>query len=268
MVEPDINEPFLFDDGFNPVELLNSNGSSDFVLTCEHAGRVIPASLGTLGIDPRELDRHIAYDIGAEQLSRKLAVLLDAPTILQHVSRLVIDCNRPLRSDECIVEASDGTVVVGNIGISPAERNARYHEIHQPFHTAVHDMLEERKAAGKPSVLISVHSFTRQLRSTGEIRNLDLGVLANRDPHLADCILETVGALHPGIIAGRNAPYGVDDLSDHTIPLHGEKRGIPHALLEIRNDQISTEAGQDIWADRLAAILPAALEHLRRETRD
>jgi len=240
-----------------PVELVNSKGVSPIVLSCEHAGRAIPAKLGDLGVAAADMDRHIAYDIGAEGVSRRLSAMLDAPLVVQRYSRLVIDCNRPLEAHDCIVLASDGTAVPANAALTEDDRNMRFVEIHQPFHDALSDLLDERDASGLKSVLVSVHSFTPQLRG-GPQRPWQIGVLSNRDGSFARRFLAAFQASHPDIPSAHNEPYVVDDESDYTIPVHGEKRGLPHVLLEIRNDLLADEAGQGRWAELVAETLIAA----------
>ena len=246
----------LSGDDPEPVETVNLVGASTFLLTCEHAGRAVPSRLGDLGVERSEFDRHIAYDIGAEGLARMLSSLLDAPLFLQRYSRLVVDCNRPFEAPDCIPEISDGTVVPANKALSQASRRQRYVEIHAPFHRAVGAFLDRRKEARTPTILISVHSFTRRL--LGRDREWLLGALSNRDRTFADLFLSDFVAANPGITAAHNEPYVVDDMSDYTIPIHGEARGIPHVLLEIRNDQITTPEGQAIWAQLLSDVLVQA----------
>jgi hypothetical protein len=139
-----------------PVEWINSAGPSPIFLTCEHAGRAVPQALGDLAIPAEEMERHIAYDVGAEGVARGLAERLDAALILQRYSRLVIDCNRPLEAKDCIVTQSDGTVVPVNAAIADLDRSRRYVEIHQPLHEAIAVALDQRQAMGKPLVLVSV----------------------------------------------------------------------------------------------------------------
>ena len=238
-----------------PVETVNLGGASTFLLTCEHAGRAVPSRLGDLGVKSSEFDRHIAYDIGAEGLARMLSSLLDAPLFLQRYSRLVVDCNRPFEAPDCIPEISDGTVVPANKALSQASRRQRYLEIHAPFHRAVGAFLDRREAR-TPTILISVHSFTPRL--AGKDRTWLVGALSNQDRTFADRFLSDFVAANPGIAAAHNEPYVVDDMSDYTIPVHGEARGIPHVLLEIRNDQIATPEGQAIWAQLLSDVLVQA----------
>ena len=250
-----------------PVEWVNADGRSELFLTCEHAGRAVPLALGDLGVPAAEMDRHIAYDVGAEGLSRLLSARLDAALVLQRYSRLVIDCNRPLSASDCFVETSDGTAVPANTGLDQWERKRRYVEIHQPLHEAITVALDQRRAAGRPTVLVSVHSFTPLMRATGAVRDFELGLLHNSDRRLADALAEAFRAENPDITVRLNAPYIVDDESDFTIPVHGEKRGIAHVLLEVRNDLISDARGQEAWAARLGPPLERAVTMLE-ETAD
>ncbi|MBA3448003.1 MAG: N-formylglutamate amidohydrolase [Pseudaminobacter sp.] len=246
----------LSEDDPEPVETVNPGGASRFLLTCEHAGRAVPSRLRGLGLDAPSMDLHIAYDIGAEGLSRALSSLLDAPLIMQRYSRLVVDSNRPFEAADCMPGISDGTPVPANQLLSDEERSRRFAEIHAPFHQAVAAFLDRRETHAKPTILISVHSFTRRL--FGRDREWLLGALSNRDRTFADLFLKTFTAANPGIIAAHNEPYVVDDMSDYTIPVHGEARGISHVLLEIRNDQIATPDGQARWARLLSDALPRA----------
>jgi predicted N-formylglutamate amidohydrolase len=241
----------------DPVEIVNPEGNSWFFLTCEHAGRTVPARLGGLGVPAADMDRHIAYDVGAEALSRRLSTLLDAPLVLQRYSRLVVDCNRPFEAADCIPEVSDRTAVPSNAGLAIEARRQRFEEIHQPFHDKVTELLDSRTAAKKPTILVSVHSFTPQLTG-GTLRPWFVGALSNRDASFAKAFLDALRSAHPDVPCAHNEPYLVDDLSDYTIPVHGEARGLRHILLEIRNDLISHRDGQQRWASLVADVLTAA----------
>lgn len=157
---------------------------------------------------------------------------------------------------------SDGTVVPVNADLSDRERRGRYVEIHQPLHEAIAVALDQRQAAGKPLFLVSVHSFTPVMRATGAVRDFELGLLYNRDARFAERLAEVFRAANPDVTVRLNEPYHVDDLSDYTIPVHGERRGIPHVLLEVRNDLINDARGQQEWADRLAGPLRLAAESI------
>lgn len=237
-----------------PVEVVNPNGRADFVLVCEHAGTVIPKRLAGLGLPAAEMLRHIAYDIGAEGVARVLAAQLDAPLFVQPFSRLVVDCNRPFDAPDCIPEVSDGTVVPGNQRLSEHDRRQRYAQIHEPFHREVALLLDRRAAEGSPTILVAVHSFTPRLAG-GPERPWQLGVLSNRDASFAKRFLAVFQGRNPAAMSAHNEPYLVDDISDFTIPVHGEARGLPHLLLEIRNDLIGEAEGQHAWAALIAETL-------------
>ena len=239
------------------------DGASDFFLTCEHAGNLIPRRLGTLGLEPLHLTRHIAWDVGASGLSRRLSALLDATVVTQTYSRLVIDCNRTPESDRAsgrptsIATVSEDTEVPGNLEVSPAEAAARANEIFWPYHDAIASALDAREAAGRRSVLVAMHSFTPVFH--GVSRPWHVGLLYNRHERLAG-ILKALMAEDPALCIGDNEPYAISDDGDYTIPVHGEQRGIPHIEIEMRHDLIETVAGQAEWAERLADWLTRALQ--------
>ena len=232
-----------------------SRGASPFLLVCDHAGRRIPRRLHDLGLSEADRARHIAWDIGIAGVGRALADRLDACLIMQPYSRLVIDCNRPAGSFESIVTESDGTRIAGNENLFAPEAALRAREIFAPYHGAIARHLDERKSAGRRAILISLHSFTPVYG--GLARPWLVGVLYNRDAALARALLDLLRS-EGDLTVGDNEPYTVDDGTDYTIPVHGERRGIPHVAVEIRHDLIGAETGQRQWADRLAERLPKA----------
>jgi predicted N-formylglutamate amidohydrolase len=249
-----------------PVEIVNAKGVSPFVLTCEHAGRQIPEGLGDLGVPEADLERHIAWDVGAEGVSRRLSALLDAPLVLQRFSRLVVDCNRPFEAPDLIPVVSDGTPVPGNIRLTELERVQRFEEIHQRFHRTLALLLDRRALEGPPTILVAIHSFTPRLTG-GPERPWELGILSNRDRSFAGLFLGEFQARNPRTASAHNEPYVLDDLADYTIPVHGEARGLPHLLLEIRNDLIGDAECQRKWAALVAEALTAANTR-RRDSMD
>jgi predicted N-formylglutamate amidohydrolase len=250
----------LAEDEPDPVLVHNAGGKSDFFIACDHAGNRIPRSLGTLGVAESELTRHIAWDPGAWPVSLLLADALDAPAIGQRYSRLVIDSNRAPGVPTSIVEISEATPIPGNAGITAAERAAREREILRPYQDRLAAELDAR--ADRLTVLVAVHSFTPVFK--GVARPWHFGVLFNRDASLARILLTLLRA-EPGLVVGENEPYAVSDLTDYTVPVHGEKRGLPHLELELRQDLIADEAGQRHWAGLLARLLPIAWEHWRKD---
>jgi predicted N-formylglutamate amidohydrolase len=242
-------------DELNPVTLENESGDSVFFLTCEHAGRAFPRRLGGLGLPEAETLRHIAWDIGIGAVGRELSRLLNAAVILQTYSRLVIDCNRDPKVPSSIPEISEATEIPGNHSLDEAERAARVDAIFHPYHNAIAAALDRRAAADRASVLVALHSFTPVFK--GVSRPWHVAVLFNRDPRLAHALAELLRA-DGTLMVGENEPYRVSDLTDYTVPVHGERRGLPHVEIEIRQDLITDPSGQREWAERLARLLPAA----------
>lgn len=243
-----------------PGRVLRPDGNSDFFLTADHAGRAVPRRLGDLGVPATEWERHIAWDIGIAAVTERLSQALDAAAVLQNYSRLVIDCNRRPDWESSIPIVSEDTPVPGNRGISPADRESRRREIFDPYHRRIAELLDGRKAAGRRTVLVAMHSFTPVFR--GEQREVEVGVLYNRDARLAAIMLDLLRA-EGDLAVGDNAPYAITDSSDYTVPVHGEARALAHVEIEIRQDLIGGAAGQDAWAARLARLLPLADARLR-----
>ena len=237
-----------------PVVVHNTDGRSPIFLTCDHAGRRIPRRLGDLGLAAAELERHIAWDIGALATSRLLSAMLDAPLVEQVYSRLVVDCNRPTRSPTFIAPLSENTAIPGNLDLSDEAIAAREREIYRPYHARITQMLDARKASARPTVLIAMHSFTPVYK--GQARPWQIGLLYNRDARVAAILHELLA--DTGLTVGDNEPYAITDDSDYGIPVHGEQRGLPHIEIEIRQDLIAGEAGQREWAERLAPMFREA----------
>ena len=238
-----------------PALGVNGGGRSSYVLVCEHASNQLPTSLGTLGLPEAELQRHIAWDIGAEKVARLLSRLMDAPLVLQRYSRLAYDCNRPPDSADAMPEISETTHIPGNRHLSPDDRLMRTREIYRPFHAAIADVLDRRAAYGTRSMVVTIHSFTPVYKGTP--RTVELGILHDRDRGLADELITSF----PGVDARLNEPYGPDDGVLHTLNLHAAPRGLSHAMIEIRNDFLLDERGQAEWAERLSAALAHAAAH-------
>ena len=235
-----------------PALLVNGGGRTPYVLVCEHASNRLPKSLGTLGLPESELQRHIAYDIGAEKVARLLSRLIDAPLVLQRYSRLAYDCNRPPDSADAMPDVSETTHIPGNRNLSSDEKLMRTREIYRPFHATVADLLDRRAAEGTKSMVVTIHSFTPVYK--GKPRAVELGILHDRDTDLADKLITSF----PTVDARLNEPYGPDDGVLHTLSLHAAPRGLTHVMIEIRNDLISDERGQGKWSERLSASLVQA----------
>ena len=239
--------------------LVQEEGQSPFFVTCDHAGALVPAKLDSLGLSAEDLERHIAWDIGAASVAQKLAARLDAILILQPYSRLVIDCNRPPGTAESIVRVSENTRIPGNESLSAGDALAREREVFHPYHDRIRTELDTRDAQHRRTILIAMHSFTPCFH--GHRRPWHAGLLCNRDRRLADVMLRFLRE-DPDLVIGDNEPYSVDDETDYTIPQYGERRGLLHVLIELRQDLIAAEAGQNEWAERLARVLERACDAL------
>jgi predicted N-formylglutamate amidohydrolase len=242
------NEPAAF-----TIEL--PHGRSDFLLVCDHASRLVPHSLRSLGLDDTQLASHIAWDIGAAGVAKQLSTALDATLLLQSYSRLVIDCNRPPGSATSIPTRSEDVRIAANEGLTTADAVARVAEIFTPYHAAISAVLEQRHVAGTRTLLVCIHSFTPVY--LGQTRPWKTGLMYRKDLRLGRALLELLrkdNSLH----AGENEPYAISDDTDYTIPVHGEARGLPHVGIEIRQDLIADMHGQQEWATLLAHLLPIA----------
>lgn len=235
------------------------HGRSPFVLACDHASNVIPRRLASLGLDTEDLTRHIAWDIGALGVARRLTALLDAPLVWQAYSRLVIDCNRGPWAADFIPAISEHTAIAANHALAEAERRARIEEIFQPYHDAIAAVLDGRQTVGVSTALVAVHSFTPVFK--GVPRPWHIGILANRDRRLSSLLLDDLRG-QGDLCVGDNEPYAVGDLTDYTVPVHAEARGLPHVEIEIRQDLIADAAGEAEWAERLAGCLGRALDRM------
>jgi predicted N-formylglutamate amidohydrolase len=256
--EPPMPTELLDADEPRPVIVENETGASPFVITCDHAGNRLPRRLGTLGLGAAELERHIAWDIGAAGVASRLAARIDAILIGQTYSRLVIDCNRAPYASSSIVALSEATPIPGNAGLSAAERDRRRRTVFDPYHARIAAVLDERRRTGQPTVLLALHSFTPVF--LGASRPWQCGILYNRDPRFAHIVGKLLRAR--GLVVGDNEPYAVSDATDYTIPVHGERRGLPHLELEIRQDLIAAADVQQAWAELLAVLLPEAWRQL------
>ncbi|MGR7997866.1 N-formylglutamate amidohydrolase [Xanthobacter sp. ZOL 2024] len=243
-------------DEMPPVSIFNADGRSAFLIVADHAGNAFPRVLGGLGLDATDRERHIAWDIGIAGVCRSLSDLLDATLIQQNYSRLAIDCNRPPGTPQSIPDVSDGTRVLGNQGLDTATRQVREAEIFQPYHAHIAVELDRRRAEGRPVILIAMHSFTPVF--AGFVRPWDVGVLYHRDNRFANALLDVLRQ-EPDLTIGDNEPYDVGDATDWTIPVHGERRGILHVGVEVRQDLITRPQDQVVWGARLAALLRASL---------
>lgn len=242
----------LGDDEPGAFEIYNPGGEASLVIVSDHANRRVPRALGDLGLADKDFNKHIAYDIGAERITRRLADRLNARAVMSTYSRLVIDVNRLPSDPSCIPTSSDNILIPGNQDLSEDQIQCRVEGLHIPYHAAINrEIATLWRRDDKPPALFSVHSFTPTLN--GQDRIWDIGVLWNRDPRLAVPLLENLG-LWDGLRIGDNEPYSGRDLA-YTINTHGGAGGLANCAVEIRQDHCATPEDASHWADILADAL-------------
>ncbi len=246
-------------------EILNPDAKSPILLVCDHASNRVPPNVngGSLGLSGHDMNRHIAYDVGAAGVTRHLAELLDAHAVLSRFSRLVIDPNRGEDDPTILMKLYDGSIIPGNRHADAAEKKRRLELFYRPYHAALSAQIDKMIAEGRTPSLVSIHSFTRQLNGRPP-RPWHLGVLWDKDGRLAKPFMEYF-AKDPDIVVGDNEPYS-GELRGDTMYYHGTARGLPHVLIEIRNDLIATPEGQQDWANRIAPAIWTAFESANKET--
>jgi len=237
-------------------ELHNADASSGVIFLCDHASNKVPAELGTLGLVPSEFAAHIAYDIGAASLTRALADRFAAPAFLAQWSRLLVDLNRGADDPTVVMKLSDGRIIPGNRVLDGSGIEERVTRYHVPYHDAIAARIALARAGGIVPVLISMHSFTPIWR--GKPRPWHIGVLWDKDGRLAQPLLSRLQR-EGDIVAGDNEPYS-GTLENDCLYRHGTMNGLPHVLVEVRQDLIAGPQGIAVWAARLEGILRDAIE--------
>lgn len=243
----------------DPVAVLNPDARGSVLIVCEHASRALPERLGTLGLSEEALASHIAWDPGALAVAERLSRSLDATLVHQRFSRLAYDCNRPPEAPGAMPDVSEIYEIPGNRDLSPQDRDERTKALYRPFHARIEEIVAARRARGQQTALLTMHSFTPVYH--GVKRAVEIGVLHDADSRLADAMLMRAADTSLYRIA-RNEPYGPADGVTHTLQLHGLRHGLPNVMIEVRNDLISDETGQDVAADFLTGLLQESLSAL------
>ncbi len=228
-------------------------GAGPLLFLCDHAGNRLPSGYGTLGLAPSLFETHIAYDIGAAHVTRALAGAFSAPAILGVFSRLLIDLNRGPDDPTLVMQLSDGSIIPGNRGITAEEVSRRIADFHAPYHNAI-----ASEIAGAAPVLVSLHSFTPAWK--GAKRKWEIGILWDQDGRLAHPLMARLA--EAGFTVGDNEPYS-GALEGDTLNRHGTRAGLPHVLIEMRQDLVDNPDSARALAARLKPILSAALADLK-----
>ena len=245
--------------GNEAFELVAGAAGNPLLLLCDHASNDLPPGYGDLGLAPAQFARHIAYDIGAGQVTLGLAGRLQAAAVLSRFSRLLIDPNRGMDDPTLIMRLSDGAMVPGNRTVDEAERALRIARFHRPYHQAIATEIARIEGQAITPLLVSVHSFTPSWK--GNPRPWHVGILWDRDQVMARAMIAGFAA-QEGVVVGDNEPYH-GALEGDTLHTHGTQTGLPHALIEIRQDLIAAKTGVDEWVERVAIVVEAIMKGSR-----
>ncbi len=247
------------DMNWTPVRVFGEERQTRWLVICDHATNTVPAWLngGTLGLSDADMQRHIAYDVGAAGTSLRLAERLDATVIMADYSRLIIDPNRGLDDPTLVRRLSDGTIVPANRDMTGEDLERRIAACYTPYH----DELARLAARRADTVIVSIHSFTPRLLNSAP-RPWHIGLLFAQDARLSLPLIEILRQDGKTVV-GVNEPYP-GYLAGDTIDQHATRKGRHNTLVELRSDLIETDAGQTAWAERLADALPNALRLAER----
>lgn len=241
-----------------PFVTRHLTGDCRFLILCDHASNHVPAAFDGLGLSPQQLERHIAYDIGALGVAEKIADTLSCPLVAAQFSRLVIDPNRGLDDPTLVMKLSDGDVIPANVHVDPfrdkAAWQARIDDYYTPYHAAIEAALAHAQKQDVAPIILSVHSFTPVWR--GAARPWQAAVLWDKDDRLKRVMTDYMEQL-PDIEFGDNQPY-TGRLKNDCLYRHGTQNGLPHALIELRQDEIAEAEGQAFWAAHMVEILRRA----------
>ena len=224
------------------------------LLICDHAANDLPPAYGTLGLSREDLGSHIAFDIGAAAITRRLAERLQAPAVLTKFSRLLIDANRGEDDPTQVMRLSDGRIIAGNAQADRAEIEARRRLFWQPYRDAIGEMIGAMSANGPIPAVISLHSFTPIWR--GVPRQCQVAALWDADARLAAPLIAGLAAR--GLRVGDNEPYD-GALRGDTLYDQVTRRGLAGVLIETRQDLVDTQEKAHEFADRLADVLEPIL---------
>ena len=242
-------------------EIVAGTAPTPLILLCDHASSAVPPEYGDLGLAQAQFARHIAYDIGARDLTLGLAGRLGSPAVLSRFSRLLIDPNRGLDDPTLIMRISDGAAVPGNRAVDEAERQRRIARFHAPYHQAISETIRATQGQGLRPLIVSIHSFTPVWR--GWPRPWHVGILWDRDEAVAQAMIRGFAA-QGDLVVGDNEPYH-GAIEGDTLNTHGTRPGLPHALIEVRQDLIAAKSGVDDWVERVARVIEPIMNDLRRD---
>lgn len=242
--------------GTESFEVIGGPADRGLLILCDHAQPTMPPEFASLGLAPEQLKRHIAYDIGAEDVARTLAAELGAPAVMSRFSRLLIDPNRGRDDPTLVPMIADGAIIPGNARIDAAGIAERIARFYAPYDDAISATIAAMRATGKNPVIFSMHSFTPEMK--GINRPWHVTVIWNFDPRLNLALLDSLRR-EEALVVGENEPYQSGYQGD-TLDRHVINTGLAHVLVEVRQDLIATRADAIAWGKRLARHLEPLLD--------
>ena len=226
------------------------------MILCDHASNNIPPNFQNLGLDNKLLDSHIAYDIGAKEVSIHLSRILNCPLVMSDFSRLLIDPNRGVDDPTLVMKISDDKIIEGNKNIhnfrESVEKNKRIEDFYNTYHDKVSELIEQKIRNEQFPAIISIHSFTPFWKN--KKRNIDLGILWDNDERLPNIFFDYFEKNHQKLVIGNNQPYS-GRLKNDSIYKHATANGLSNILIEIRQDLITNKSGQKHFAELLSEPL-------------
>lgn len=239
-----------------PFMTYNDSGKARALLVADHASPFFPAGMNQLGLADWVIERHVAWDIGSDMLTRHLADLLDAPAVLAGFSRLIVDPNRRLEDPSAFIEVSDGIAIPGNQDLSDEQKALRVQSFFNPYHDAISARLNEFADRDIVPAFISIHTCTPVFDRV--VRPWHIGILWDTDPRIPLALIEHFNRIDD-ICIGDNEPYSGRHPHDFTVDYHAEPAGLPHVGIEVRQDLVGDDAGAKKWAAILATALAGIL---------
>ncbi len=230
-----------------PVTVRHGESARPVLLIVDHAGNAIPRAMNNLGLEEKELQRHIAWDPGAAQMAMALSDRWQATAVLAQYSRLIVDPNRPLGDPAAIPAVSDGTPIPANQSLNASERQRRAELFYFPYHSTIDQEIARLRLAGPGPIIVAIHSFTPVYGD--EERPWHVGVMSAADRRLADRLLQSLRK-RDGLAVGDNQPYSGVDLG-YSLRLHGGFQGLANTQIEIRQDLLTKDKDIKHWVDIL-----------------
>ncbi len=240
-------------------KIVNNSSNRPLLLICDHASNYIPPTHQKLGLTANQLKEHIAWDIGAAEITLQISKILNSVAILSGISRLIVDANRDPSDQNAIPEISDDIAITGNKDLTKIKREDRLKNYFWPYHNAIKKQIDYFEEKSDPPnnvpIIFSVHTFTQVMGSVdAKKRPWEVGVLWNRDPRVADILIRELTKHKDNLIVGNNQPYSGKKFY-YTLDYHAGSRGIPHCAIEIRQDLVNTPEGINYWATLISKIL-------------